>query len=46
VTAKLPEQDDEFQYHIKHTSEVYERIVRESETQPALTVGQHPFGVI
>jgi hypothetical protein len=23
VTAKLPERDGEFQYHIKHTSELY-----------------------
>ena len=31
VTAKLPEQDGEFEYHIKHTSELHERIARESE---------------
>ena len=36
VTAKLPERDGEFQYHIKHTSELYERIVNESELKPAL----------
>jgi hypothetical protein len=35
VTAKLPERDGEFQYHIKHTSEVYERIVGESELREA-----------
>jgi hypothetical protein len=35
VTAKLPERDGEFQYHIKHTSELYERIVRESELHEA-----------
>ena len=31
VTAKLPEQDGEFEYHIKHTSELHERIALESE---------------
>ena len=31
VTAKLPERDGEFEYHIKHTSERHERIARESE---------------
>ena len=31
VTAKLPERDGEFEYHIKHTKELYERIARESE---------------
>jgi hypothetical protein len=31
VTAKLPEQDGEFEYHIKHTSELHERIAKESE---------------
>ena len=31
VTATLPERDGEFEYHIKHTKELYERIVRESE---------------
>jgi hypothetical protein len=30
VTAKLPERDGEFEYHIKHTSELLERIARES----------------
>jgi hypothetical protein len=35
VTAKLPERDGEFQYHIKHTSELYERTVRESELREA-----------
>ena len=35
VTAKLPERDGEFQYHIKHTSELYERIARESELHKA-----------
>jgi hypothetical protein len=35
VTAKLPERDGEFEYHIKHTSELYERIARESELQAA-----------
>jgi hypothetical protein len=33
VTAKLPERDGEFEYHIKHTSELHERIARESELQ-------------
>jgi hypothetical protein len=31
VTAKLPERDGEFEYRIKHTSELHERIARESE---------------
>ena len=31
VTAKLPERDGEFEYHIKHTKELHERIARESE---------------
>jgi hypothetical protein len=31
VTAKLPERDGEFEYHVKHTSEPHERIARESE---------------
>jgi hypothetical protein len=33
VTAKLPERDGEFEYHIKHASEQHERIARESELQ-------------
>jgi hypothetical protein len=33
VTAKLPEREGEFEYHIKHTSELHERIARESELQ-------------
>jgi hypothetical protein len=35
VTAKLPERDGEFEYHIKHTSELHERIARESELRKA-----------
>jgi hypothetical protein len=35
VTAKLPERDGEFEYHIKHTSELHERIARESELRRA-----------
>jgi hypothetical protein len=35
VTAKLPERDGEFEYHIKHTSELHERIARESELHEA-----------
>ena len=32
VTAKLPERDGEFEYHIRHTSELHEtRVARESE---------------
>ena len=30
VTAKLPERDGEFEYHIRHTSELHERIAREN----------------
>jgi hypothetical protein len=35
VTAKLPERDGEFEYHIKHTSELHERLSRESELHEA-----------
>jgi hypothetical protein len=31
VTAKLPERDGEFEYHIRSVSEPHERMVRESE---------------
>lgn len=31
VTAKLPERDGEFEYHIRHAREQHERMVRESE---------------
>ena len=31
VTAKLPERDGEFEYHIRSTSEQHERVARESE---------------
>jgi hypothetical protein len=35
VTAKLPEQDSEFEYHIKHTGEPHERIAKASELHEA-----------
>jgi hypothetical protein len=35
VTAKLPERDGEFEYHIKHSSELHERIAKESELYEA-----------
>ena len=35
VTAKLPERDGEFEYHIRHTSELHERIAKESELREA-----------
>jgi hypothetical protein len=35
VTAKLPERDGAFEYHIKHTSELHERIAKESELREA-----------
>ena len=35
VTARLPERDGEFEYHIKHTSEAHERIAGESELHEA-----------
>ena len=35
VTAKLPERDGEFEYHIKHSSELHERIAKESELHGA-----------
>ena len=35
VTAKLPERSGEFEYHIKHTSELHERIAKESELHEA-----------
>ena len=28
VTPKLPERDGEFEYHIKHTGELHERIAK------------------
>jgi hypothetical protein len=31
VTAKLPERDGEFEYHIRHAREQHERMARESE---------------
>jgi hypothetical protein len=31
VTAKLPERDGEFEYHIRHPSDSHDRIARESE---------------
>jgi hypothetical protein len=31
VTAKLPERDGEFEYHIRSAGEKHERMVRESE---------------
>jgi hypothetical protein len=31
VTANLPERDGEFEYHIKHSSELHELIAKESE---------------
>jgi hypothetical protein len=31
VTAKLPEQAGEFEYHIRHPTESHERIAKESE---------------
>jgi hypothetical protein len=35
VTAKLPERDGEFEYHIRHSSELHERIAKESELRAA-----------
>ena len=35
VTAKLPERDGEFEYRIKHTSELHERIAKESDLHEA-----------
>jgi hypothetical protein len=35
VTAKLPERDGEFEYHIKHSSELHERIAKESQLHEA-----------
>ena len=35
VTAKLPERDGEFEYHIRHPSEPHNRIARESELHEA-----------
>jgi hypothetical protein len=35
VTAKLPQRDGEFEYQIKHTSELHERIARESDLHEA-----------
>jgi hypothetical protein len=33
VTAKLPEQDGEFGYHVRNTIEQHERMAHESELQ-------------
>jgi hypothetical protein len=35
VTAKLPERDSEFEYHIGHASELHERVAEESELREA-----------
>jgi hypothetical protein len=35
VTAKLPDRDGEFEYPIKHSSELHERIAKESELHEA-----------
>jgi hypothetical protein len=35
VTAKLPERDGEFEYHIKRIKELHERTARESELREA-----------
>jgi hypothetical protein len=35
VTAKLPEREGEFEYHIRHSSERHERIAKESELHEA-----------
>jgi hypothetical protein len=35
VTAKLPERGGEFEYHIKHISELHERIAKESDLHEA-----------
>ena len=35
VIAKLSERDGEFEYYIKHSSELHERIARESELHEA-----------
>ena len=37
VVAKLSERDGEFEYYIKHTSELHERIAKESELLEART---------
>jgi hypothetical protein len=37
VTAKLPERDGAFEYHIRSANEEYERIARENELS-AITV--------
>jgi hypothetical protein len=35
VTAKLLERDGEFEYHIKHNSELHEYVAKESELHDA-----------
>ena len=35
VTAKLLERDSEFEYRIRHSSELHERIAKESELREA-----------
>jgi hypothetical protein len=35
VVAKLSERDGEFEYYIKHTRDLYERLAKESELREA-----------
>jgi hypothetical protein len=35
VRAKLPERDGEFEYHIKNSNDLYERLAKESEIHEA-----------
>jgi hypothetical protein len=44
VTAKLPQRDGEFEYHIRHAGEQHERMARESELQAMSEIDAQPIG--
>jgi hypothetical protein len=44
VTAKLPERDGEFEYHIRSAGEKHERMVRESELTAIAVDANAPAG--
>ena len=44
VTAKLPERDGVFEYHIRHAGEQHERMARQSELQAMADKDDAPGG--
>jgi hypothetical protein len=44
VTAKLPERNGEYEYHIKNAAEANERLARESELQAMADNDDAPAG--